>query len=32
MSDFVVVGLTVVLCVLTCGLIAMCERLQGGGG
>ena len=31
MSDFVVIGMTVGLCVLTWGLIAMCERLQGGG-
>ena len=31
MSDFVVIGMTTGLCVLTWGLIAMCERLQGGG-
>ena len=31
MSDFVVIGMIAGLCVLTWGLIAMCERLQGGG-
>jgi hypothetical protein len=31
MSDFVMIGLTAGLCLLTWGLIAMCERLQGGG-
>lgn len=31
MSDFVVIGMTAGLCVLTWDLIAMCERLQGGG-
>lgn len=31
MSDFVVIGLTAVLCSLTWGLIALCGRLQGGG-
>ena len=31
MNDFVVIGLTAGLCVLTWSLIALCERLQGGG-
>lgn len=31
MSDFMVIGLVAGLCVLTWGLIAVCERLQGGG-
>lgn len=30
MSDFDMIGLTGVLCVLTWGLISLCEGLQGG--
>ena len=31
MSDFVVIGMTAGLCMLTWGLIVLCDRLQGGG-